>query len=252
MFKYYFENENFHFKYAMGEPEVKNREFHNYNEFVFFMEGNAFFISKKFRQTLKKGSLLLIPKENFHQFCVRQPETYTRCILGFRSTPEIEILLKGLSNEAELIENPDKRIISVFSAIIEIIKSDISEAEKKMFIMSSLVQLIVYFKLSHSESRNNSNLSHVINGALDIIDNEFADRLSVENIAKRLHVSPSTLSHKFRNELNIPVYKYITKKRLSVARSLIENGESLINASLKSGFKDYSCFYRLYKKYFPK
>ena len=62
MFKYYIENENFHFKYAMGEPEVKNREFHNYNEFVFFMEGNASIISKKFRQTLKPGSLLLIPK----------------------------------------------------------------------------------------------------------------------------------------------------------------------------------------------
>ena len=67
-----------------------------------------------------------------------------------------------------------------------------------------------------------------------------------------LYVSPSTLSHKFSKELKISVYQYITKKRLSVAHKLIKQGESLKNAALSSGFNDYSCFYRLYKKYYKK
>ena len=86
--------------------------------------------------------------------------------------------------------------------------------------------------------------------SLDIIDEKYTENLSVENIANLLYVSPSTLSHKFSKELNISVYQYITKKRLSVAHELIWQGESLKNAALDSGFNDYSCFYRLYRKYY--
>ena len=34
LFEYYIENENFHLKYAKGEPAIKEREFHQYYEFV--------------------------------------------------------------------------------------------------------------------------------------------------------------------------------------------------------------------------
>ena len=78
----------------------------------------------------------------------------------------------------------------------------------------------------------------------------YTENLSVESIAKRLYISSSTLSHKFKKELRISVYQYITKKRLSAAHDLIRGGETLTNAALKSGFNDYSCFYRLYKKYY--
>ena len=84
LFEYYLENDKFHLKYAKGDPAVKEQEFHDYNEFVFFIEGESYLISKNIQQDLAPGSIILIPKENLHQFCVSNPKTYVRCFLGFR------------------------------------------------------------------------------------------------------------------------------------------------------------------------
>ncbi len=250
-FEYYIETDRFHFKYAKGEPMLKDQEFHDYSEFVFFMSGSSFLISKNIQQELSPGSIVLIPKESFHQFCITRPEGYVRCILGFRETDELSALAKEIMNGIKVISNPDKRLVSVFEHLIEIVKSSLSKEEKTMFIHSSLIQLLIYLKTEPFEAiSDNTNLSSVVRRALGVIDEEYTKNLTVKAIAERLYVSPSTLSHKFTDELNISVYRYITKKRLSVAHELICRGEPLKIAASKVGFDDYSCFYRLYKKYY--
>ncbi|MBQ9922513.1 MAG: helix-turn-helix transcriptional regulator, partial [Clostridia bacterium] len=77
---------------------------------------------------------------------------------------------------------------------------------------------MVYLKLNPLMAiSDNGNLSATVSSALAVIDEKYAENLSVEKIAGLLYVSPSTLAHKFNKELNISVYRYITKKRLSVA-----------------------------------
>ena len=253
LFEYYIETDNFHFKFAKGEPAVKEQEFHDYNEFVFFMKGKSFLVSKNIQQELVPGSIIIIPKEHFHQFCVSEPENYVRCILGFRETSELYKLVYEVMDMIKVIATPDENVISVFNNLIVIVKSELSDEEKSLFIRASLIQLLIYLKQHNSEIISKSvKLSPAVNYALDIINEKYTENLSVESIANQLYVSPSTLSHKFSKELKISVYQYITKKRLSVAHKLIWQGESLKNAALGSGFKDYSCFYRLYKKYYKK
>ena len=253
LFEYYIETDTFHFKYAKGEPAVKEQEFHDYNEFVMFISGKSFLNSKNIQQELTPGSIILIPKEHFHQFHVSEPEKYVRCILGFRETPEIYKLVHEVMDMIKVIVAPDENVVSVFDNLIAIVKSELSNEEKNLFIRASLIQLLIYLKHHTYEIISKSNnLSPVVNYALNIIDAKYAENLSVKSIAKQLYVSPSTLSHKFSKELNISVYQYITKKRLSVAHELITYGETFKSAALSSGFNDYSCFYRLYKKYYKK
>lgn len=251
-FCHYFKTDEFHFKYATGEPEVTGEEFHDYSEFVFFVKGKAFLISKNIQQDLIPGSMVLIPKESFHQFRISVPEEYMRCIFGFRENSEISALAAEVMSEIKIITVPNDKVVSVFWNIAEIIKSNACEIDKRMFVYSSLIQLLLFCKLyADSEATTkNVNLSAETAEALNIIDERYAERLSVEKLANELYVSPSTLAHKFSKELNISIYRYITKKRLSAARMRILQGESLTDAALNSGFNDYSCFYRLYKKYY--
>ena len=46
LFEYYIGTDKLHYKYAKGEPSAKGQEFHDYNEFVFFIKGQSFFVSK--------------------------------------------------------------------------------------------------------------------------------------------------------------------------------------------------------------
>lgn len=253
LFEYSFENSNFRFKYAKGEPEIKTQEFHNFNEFVLFLDGKSVLISRNIKQELAPWNLVLIPKEQFHQFSVSEPENYVRCILSFQDSPETHEAITEVMNKIKVISSPDEFIVSLFNQMMEVAKSSLSYNEKCMFINSSLVQLLLYLKLNPVKDTDNSTkLSPVVSNALSIIDKKYTESLSVEEISNLLFVSPSTLAHKFTKELNISVYRYITKKRLSFAHQLISQGESLSTAALKSGFSDYSCFYRLYKKYYIK
>ncbi|MBO5370506.1 MAG: helix-turn-helix domain-containing protein [Clostridia bacterium] len=253
LFEYYIETNTLHLKYAKGEPAVKEQEFHDYNEFVFFIKGKSFFISKNIQQELVPGSIVVIPKEHFHQFCVTHPENYVRCILGFRELSELSSLTREVMNTVKVISVPDTKIVSIFEQLIEITKSELSDEEKSLYIHSSLVQLMIYLKLNPFMAIcNNMNLSSTVSRALSIIDEKYTENLSIKAIADLLYVSPSTLAHKFSRELNISLYRYITQKRLSAANELINRGETMAAAALNSGFSDYSCFYRLYKKYYKK
>ena len=250
-FSYYIETDNFHLKYAKGDPMIKGKEYHDYNELVFFISGSSFLISKDIQQQLTPGSIVIIPKEHFHQFCISDPHNYVRCILGFRETDGISALTSEVTDKLKLISKPDERILSLFERLMEVAESDLSEEEKILSVQSSLILLMISLKLYPPKTiLSNVTLSPTVSQALEIIDENYTENLSVQNIAEKLYVSPSTLAHRFSKEMNISLYQYITKKRLSVAHKLIHQGENLSVAASRSGFNDYSCFYRLYKKYY--
>jgi len=251
LFEYYVETEAFHLKYAKGAPALVGREFHDYCELVLFLGGTSRLVSKNIQLDLTPGSLVLIPQGQFHQFIVSEPETYTRCILAFHELPELAGLIDDVMTDIKVLSDPDMRIRNMFENGIHIVRTDLSNAEKQLFVKGMILQLLVLLKHYHSHAiHTNINISPEIRSALNIIDENFQKPLSVGQIAKELHVSPSTLSHKFSRELHISLYRYISKKRLSAAHERIRNGESLTSAALNSGFHDHSCFYRLYKKYY--
>lgn len=251
LFEYYIETNNFYIKYAKGEPAAKDQEFHNYNEFVLFIGGYSSLISKNIQQKLTRGSLIIIPKEHFHHFCVDKPQTYERLILGFYDSAEINELISSVMNTIKVIPIPDEKVVSLLDNLIQIVKSNICEENKKLFIHSSLIQLLIYLEQNTADVVKKSiKLSSEVSQALGVIDEMYSKNLSIKHIADMLCISPSTLSHKFSKELDISLYLYITKKRLMEAHKLIENGELSTSAAIKCGFSDYSCFYRLYKKYY--
>lgn len=253
LFSHYIEDDGFYLKYAKGRPAATGQEFHDYHEFVLFLGGDSHLISKNIQTTLSPQSLILIPKEQYHRFCVAQPSEYLRCILAFRDTLVPSCVSLDFMNRVQVIPHPDKRVLSLFSQLTEIAESPISVQEKKLFIHASVTQLLILFSsVLHETAEKGKPLSPLVSQALDIIDARFSENLSLESLAEDLHVSPSTLSHKFRTELHISPYRYLTKKRLSEAHRAISMGEPRANAATSCGFSDYSCFYRLYKKYYHK
>ena len=253
IFEYYIETDNFHLKYAMGEPFLKGEEFHNYHEFVLFLDGKSKLISKNIQLDLSPGNIIMIPKNFFHQFVIPNTQEYTRCILGFRDTPELLGLINDVMTDVKVIPTPDENVLSVFHNLIDAVNSNLSREEKKMFISASLVHLLIFLKKQPINAvSKNINISPEVRQTLSFIDKKFTENISVKLIADSLHISASTLSHKFSAELNISVYRYISEKRLSHVQRLIDEGKNISEAALLSGFSDYSGFFRMYKKRYKK
>ena len=238
-----------HFKYAKGKPLVRGREFHNYHEVVLFLGGEAQLISKNIQIKLSPNSLVLIPREHFHQFFVTDENNYMRCILGFFPDGKLDELASRVMDDVRVIPRPSEHIISVFEQLKRASKQGMYRAEKEILLDSAVAQILVELKMnSNSMIDQSTTASDITLNALEYIDEHYGKDISLQGIAEMLNVSVSLLSHHFKRDLNISVYKYITEKRLSMVRQLIERGVPLGHAAEMCGFRDYSGFYRLYKK----
>ena len=249
-FEHYIESDSFHLKYAKGYPSAKGQEFHNYHEFILFLDGKAHLISNNIQKDLKIGSLVIVPKASYHQFVV-SGSNYTRLILGFRETEETSKLIESAMSEVRVVEDLDEALLSALHNLADVASSELAQNEKKLFIRASLIHILIYLKKYSIGSPDSKNrLSPTVQKALSYIDRHYTESISVEDISDALHISDSQLFHKFKDELKISVYQYISKKRLANARLLIEKGETVSCAAISSGFTDYSVFFRMYKKYY--
>ena len=87
-----------------------------------------------------------------------------------------------------------------------------------------------------------------IDRIITYIENNYADKITLEATAKKFHISTSTLGKLFYNKLGISFYQFVTQRRLINSKLQIEEGNSMEEVALTCGFCDYSAFYRAFKK----
>lgn len=80
--------------------------------------------------------------------------------------------------------------------------------------------------------------------AVEYIEQNYAEDISVKQIAGMLYLDEGYFIKKFKSEMGVTPYAFIKNLRLSVARELRSGGESLKDASLKAGFKYSSSYCR--------
>lgn len=84
---------------------------------------------------------------------------------------------------------------------------------------------------------------------LDELDEKFAEPFSLENLAKRLHVSASCLSSHFRQYVGMSPMQYVTQRRLNHAKVLLlKTSLSVMKIGTLCGYNDVSNFVRRFRK----
>ena len=89
-------------------------------------------------------------------------------------------------------------------------------------------------------------LSPLVQNILHHITDHIHEELSLESLAKEFFVSKYHLSHAFTREVGVSVYRYITMRRLLMARQLLSAGEPAGQVCRSCGFADYTSFYRAF------
>jgi len=82
------------------------------------------------------------------------------------------------------------------------------------------------------------------------LDSNYRQRLTMSDVARHFFVSERTISTLLRKRLGVTFVQFLTRRRLVEAKSLILRGENMEDVAEKSGFYDYSTFYRAFKQEF--
>ena len=90
--------------------------------------------------------------------------------------------------------------------------------------------------------------SHQVEDILAYINQNIALGITVEQLAENFYLSESYICRIFKQATGTTINKYITARRISIAKAHLSEGDSVGEAFEKSGFGDYSSFFKAFTK----
>ena len=115
---------------------------------------------------------------------------------------------------------------------------------------TTAVQVMILINRLYRKSvqdRRRGRSGSLVNSVLEYINNHFSEELTLDSLANRFFISKYHLSREFGRVVGVPVHRYITQKRLVVAKQLLSEGRPSSMVYQHCGFGDYSNFYRAFR-----
>ena len=80
------------------------------------------------------------------------------------------------------------------------------------------------------------------------INDNISKQLTINRLSKHFFLSESYICRIFKLATGTTINKYITARRISIAKSLLSNGSNVNDVCIECGFNDYSNFLKSFKK----
>lgn len=239
------------FSYTRGKSVFSGNETHPYHEIIYYPDVSVILVSKNLNDQLAPGSLVIIPAKHRHRFFTQNHDTFSRLIISFPHVPEEGLFVDDDMADIKIIRTPNHHITHILTRMCDIIRNKfINDAEKHLY--CNFLALLSEVSLCSPENNTHNKHKHsdFIISCVKYIDQNYKTDISAEQVAKEMNVSRSTIFRRFKEEFGMSFHKYVQKKRLLNAHSLITEGDNPTSVCFESGFNDYSSFYKAYVKEF--
>lgn len=236
---------------------------HNYYEFYFFLEGDVSMNIKGKEYPLKTGDVVLIPPHVHHYAKIHSQECpYRRFVFWISeeycnqlmeiSTDYAYYMQHVLVTKEYIFHNDVIAFNTIQSKVFRLIEEIHSERFGKEAKISICVNDLVLhlnravYTQNHPKSLKEG--QQLYQNLIHFIETHLEEELSLERLAGEFFVSKYHIAHVFKDNIGMSIHQYITKKRLAACQDAILSNIGISEAYLMCGFKDYSSFYRAFKK----
>jgi AraC-like DNA-binding protein len=148
---------------------------------------------------------------------------------------------------------PDGSTLQLMQTLLENINVEL-EKEQFAFELTAdtcLVQFMILLNRLEEKGGQSPEMldrsGSVVGKVLAYINDHYHEDLSLDLLANRFFISKYHLSREFNRLVGTSVYRYITQKRLAVAKQMLSEGVPSSEAYQQCGFGDYSSFYRAFR-----
>lgn len=206
---------------------------------TYIIRGSFSFIIDGKEQTAHSGDVALIDCFNAHTYYTNDSfEAYWIHVNGSNTYG----LYKELTARCSSIIAGNEAVEAMIKNIYTIIKSaqQMNDSTMSLKIYELLTSL---FNQSTQHSK-----SGIVSTALDFISENYAQNLTVEDVAKSVHLSASQFSRIFKKQTGTSPYDYILSVRLTKAKELLKNTSLPISEiAYLTGFSsdsNFICFFK--------
>ena len=233
-----------------GENHVPHS--HDCFELFIMLEGELFYNVKKRKYHLRPTELIVVPPKHSHLVTKEKEQTKNAVVRGmtfqFEIQTELPLEFAFLTEVKKFRLNSIPEIITLIHTIVHH-RSIFSQNEFQVLLKTYTAQfLMLLYKFSHVSIGEDKSLSHLTLHIIAFINQHLTEKINVKALASTLKFTESYMTKTFKKDMKLSIMQYIKQRRMLLAESLIFGGEKPIQAMYKSGFTDYSNFFKEFVK----
>lgn len=251
------------FRYKDAYPKEVALHHHDFYELYFFLSGNVQYNIESRSYLLTPGDVLLISPMELHQPMFGQEHSaYERIVVWINKS-----FLDSLGTEEQdlaacfhttapghtNILTPEGVTRQLLNFQLEQILSAMEQEDEyaEVYALSYLVQVLVqinrFAKQMNRGEEKRAVSDSVVYSVLGYINDHYSEDLSLDFLANKFFISKYHLSREFGRLVGTSVHRYLTQKRLVMAKQMMSEGIASTEVYQHCGFGDYSNFYRAFK-----
>ena len=246
------------FHYKDPQPGAVEVHHHDFYEIYLFLGGQMDYWVEGRILHLSAGDLLLInPMELHRPLIPAHFPTYERIVLWINKA-----YLEGLTQDGQLsrcfdpsLPNlirptaPERTTLTAWlsNLLRETYSRDFCSEYSAFGIFLQFMVQLNRIALHTQPQQAETAVSDLVDQVLHYIGHHITEELTLDGLAERFFVSKYHLSHTFTRDVGVSLHRYITLRRLLMARQLLGAGVAAGQVSAACGFSDYTSFYRAFK-----
>ncbi len=231
-----------------NDPKLDDIHIHDNYEIYFHISGKASMFINDTVYSLTQGDVIISAPGDIHVFIPEEKTEAEHFCLWFDEECGSE-LLSFLKNDTHFNK------LSFESAFFESLKEILFELYDNSCNTSNLKKMSDILKLSlmlndKAEEKNIciSDMPPHIEAIVNYIDIHKCEISRIRHIADEFNISVATLNRWFKSYIGVSPGEFLNAKRISYAKKLLDNGETVTESAIKSGFSDCSYFIATFKK----
>lgn len=115
--------------------------------------------------------------------------------------------------------------------------------------LTSAYLVLILQMITGSSNLYQTHLTEDIQMSVDYILEHITEPLAFDTLADICHLSVSAYKQKFKSQLGTTPRNYINRKKIEMAKSLLDSGHSVTETAVMLGFNTSSYFTTVFKKY---
>ena len=253
--------------FHLTDQETREVEYHyhDFDKITIFIKGNVNYMVEGKSYELIPYDIVLVKHNDIHRLIVDNSTVYERIIvyispnfINAYQTDSYDLsycFQKAEEEHSNVLRIPSLERSSLFRFITQLEKSFSDDGYaaglyRQVLFLEFMIHLNRAARKNRLEFIDTDNCNVKVLDILRYINENLGRDLSIDHLADTFYISKYYMMRLFKQETGYTMGRYISQKRLLLAKDLILSGVPSTQACFDCGFKDYSTFSRSYKALF--
>ncbi len=256
------ENKYFAVAHLYKDEKAMEMHIHDCYEVYFSISGGKQFLIDNQVYDIAPGDLFLINQYDSHYLTQIDKELHERIVIMIDpeymrgiSTDETNLdacfqnRSEHFSHKLSLTQEQQGRFLYFINKLVTSNGYGHDLLERATFTeLFVMINKIVADRESNTEAEKSTTYNEQVDSILSYLNNNLQYPVSIGDLSKHFYISESYICRIFKAATGTTINKYMTARRISIAKSLLAEGIGVSDVCERCGFSDYSNFLKAFTK----